>query len=129
LAFEQGFAYNNGSIFEINNNAVIIPAVAFTGLNAHLNLLEDFSPNRPNDPFSWIPQGLFYDLVDDRNDNNAVPTRVAVDDQVLNYTNQMFFEALDNDITTIPQYRVRLLSENNNNQAVGVTLIFNFYGN
>ncbi len=119
---EQDITYSNSEIREMG----II--VANTGLNAHINLLEDFSPLRTNDPFRWIPQGLYYDLMDNRNDNNAIPTRVPLNDNVINYTNQQFFNAFDQDITTLPNYRVRLLSENANNQSAGVTTIFNFYG-
>ena len=126
--FEQGFAYNNGNIFTVTNNIINQPAVATTGLNAHLNLLEDFSPLRTNDPFRWIPQGLFYDLVDNRNDNIQNPQRVPLVDNVSGYSNQQFFDALDNNITTIPQYKTRLLTNNNNNQAAGVNNIFTFYG-
>lgn len=111
---EQGIGYTNG--FPVG------------GLNSNLNLLEDFSPNRPNDPFNWIPQGLYYDLVDDRNDNTAAsPPRVLINDNVVGYTNQQLFEAIDSDITNIPAYRQRLLNENNNNQAANVTALFGFY--
>ena len=106
-----------------NNNPV-------NGLSSHLNLLEDFDPvNRRNDdPFWWIPQGLLYDLIDNRNDNNAVPRRIALNDNVSGYTIQQFSNALQSDITTLQQYRVRLLSQNGNNQAAGVNSIFTFYG-
>jgi hypothetical protein len=80
------------------------------------------------DPFWWIPQGLYYDLIDNRNDNNGAPVRVPLVDNVVGYTNQQFFNALDNDITTLPAYRGRLLSENANNQIAGVNTIFTFYG-
>jgi hypothetical protein len=109
------------------NNAIVQPPIAFTGLNAHLNLLEDFSPNRPNDPFRWIPQGLYYDLVDNRNDNISFPRRVLLDDNVNGYTNQQFFNALDGSTPTIVEYRTRLLQQTSNNPN-GVTQIFNFYG-
>ena len=97
------------------------------GLSSNLNLLEDFSPLRTNDPFRWIPQGLFYDLVDNRNDRAITNNILLPPDNVSNYTNQQLFDAIDNDITTIPQYRQRLLLENNNNQAVNVTSLFGFY--
>jgi hypothetical protein len=101
--------------------------VPVIGLNSNLNLLEDFNPRRTvEDPFNWIPQGLYYDLLDNRNDRPFL--RVDLDDQVANYTNQQFFNALDADINNLPAYRVRLLSENANNQATGVTSIFTFYG-
>jgi hypothetical protein len=122
-AVEQGILYGNGPIWE---NGIL---VANTGLNTHLNLLEDFSPNRKNvDPFWWIPQGLYYDLIDNRNDNFQFPLRVQLDDQVSGYSNSKFFNALDTDITTLQDYRARLLSENSNDQATGVTAIFNYYG-
>lgn len=118
--FEQGFEYRNGSIWQFGSQ------VAITGLNAHLNLLEDFSPARLNDPYSWIPQGMFLDLIDNRND--IAFNRVNLDDQVVGYTNQQFFSALDFDISNLQAYRTRLLQENNNSQAAGVNAIFNFYG-
>jgi hypothetical protein len=128
FAFEQGIAYDNGNIYNIVNNAIVLPAVAATGLNAHVNLLEDFSPRRTNnDPFAWIPQGLFYDLVDNRNDEIQNPPRVALNDAVSSYTNQELFNALDDDVTSVPAYRIRLLQENLNRDAAGVTTIFAYY--
>lgn len=67
-------------------------------------------------------------MIDDRNDFNAVPQRVALVDNVFSYTNEQFFNALDADINNIPAYRARLLSENGNRDQVGVTSIFQFYG-
>jgi hypothetical protein len=119
-ATEQGITYRNGDIVEGGF------VVAITGLNAHLNLLEDFSPLRIDDDFHWIPQGLYYDLMDDRNDQAF--GRINLNDDVTGYTNQQFFNALDDDVTDLLNYRVRLLSENGNSQATGVTTIFNFYG-
>ncbi len=97
------------------------------GLSSNLNLLEDFSPARTNGPFRWIPQGLFYDLFDTRNDFAATANPLQPGDLVSGYTNQQFFDALDDDITTIPAYRQRLLNENNNNQVANVTALFGFY--
>lgn len=111
-AYEQGIAYNN--------NAPV------AGLNSHLNLLEDFSPFRTNDPFHWIPQGLYYDMVDNRNDIFFNPA--AVNDNVLGYTNQQMFNAFQSTIFTLQDYRVNLLQHNGNNQAVEVTNLFNQYG-
>jgi hypothetical protein len=112
---EQGIGYTNNT--------------PVGGLNSNLNLLEDFNPQRTNDDqFWWIPQGLYYDLNDNRNDNNGSPVRVPLIDNVINYTNQQFFNALDSDINNLPAYRVRLLNENGNNQAAGVNTIFTFYG-
>jgi len=118
---EQGISYSNGSLDD-GSTIVSIP------LNTHTNFLEDFNPNRTIDVFRWIPQGLYHDLMDDRNDNNAIPRRVPVDDSVMGYNNEQFFNALDNDIIDLPGFRMRLLSENGNAQAAGVNTIFQFYG-
>jgi len=112
-ANEQGIGY-------LNNNSVAL-------LSSHLNLLEDFDPSRTGDPFRWIPKGLMYDLMDNRNDNNAVPRRIPLDDNVTGYTIQQIFNALQSDVTSLQQYRVRLLTQNTNNPT-GVTSIFTFYG-
>jgi hypothetical protein len=100
--FKQGITYTINS--PVNN------------LGAHLNAIEDFSPNRMNDPHRWIPEGIYYDLNDNRNDRNFDP--VLPIDNVAGYTNQQFFNALDIDIRSMPQYRVRFLTENGFNQAV-----------
>ena len=120
----QSPQFNEQRIGYTNNNPV-------NGLNSNLNLLEDFNPRRTiYDPFWWIPQGLYYDLIDNRNDQAIDPlnARVPLDDNVTGYTNLQFFNALDADINNLPAYRIRLLTENGNNQAAGVTPVFNFYG-
>ena len=119
--FEQDFEYRNGPILEDGVE------VANTSLNAHINLLEDFNPRRRDDPDRWIPQGLFYDLFDSRNDFLQTPVRVGLDDQVNNYTNEQFFNALDPEVRSTDGFKTRLLSENGNLQAAGVNEIFTFY--
>lgn len=81
-----------------------------------------------NEVFRWIPQGIYYDMIDDRNDLTVPFPRVPINDEVLNYTNLQFFNALDADINTLPAYRVRLLQENGNNQGAQVTNLFAAYG-
>ncbi len=66
-------------------------------------------------------------LMDNRNDNNAVPRRIALDDQVTGYTIAQLFSALQSDVTTLQTYHTRLISQTNNNPA-GVNTIFTFYG-
>lgn len=112
-AFEQGITYQNN--------------IPVAGLSSHLNLLEDFSPSRTTDPFHWIPQGVYYDMIDNRNDRVVTGRFILPDDNVLNYSNQQFFNALDADITSLPAYRQRLLNENANNQAANVIALFSFY--
>jgi len=107
---EQGIYYYNG--------------YPLSGFSSHFNLLEDFDPvNRPNDPFRWIPQGLFYDMIDVRNEN------VPVVDQVSGYyTNQKMFIAFSSSITTLGSYKTNLLNQNGNNQSTQVTSLFSQYG-
>jgi hypothetical protein len=91
------------------------------GLNSNLNLLEDFDPNRLIDPFRWIPQGLFNDMIDARNETTPII------DNVLNCTNHQFFNALDADINSLQLFRVRFLLENPNAQTNDVTNLFAQY--
>ncbi len=98
------------------------------GLSSHINLLEDFDPDFINDPFHWIPQGIYYDLIDDRNDGAVPSPRNNIRDEVNTYLNSQFFNALDGDVFSIPQFRNRLLQENSNRQAIQVNNLFTDYG-
>ena len=92
------------------------------GLNCHLSALESFNPNNIGDVHRWIPQGLPYDLIDNRND---APNPVI--DNVAGYTNQQTFNALQSDVRSIPAFRDRLLQLNGNNQQAQVNALFNEY--
>ena len=109
-------------IFYQNNNPV-------AGLSSHLNLLEDFSPFRNNDPFRWIPEGLFYDLRDNRNDQLAIPQRVLINDEVSAYSNKQMFSAFQSNINTLQDYRLRLIQQNPGNPTTNqATNLFMQYG-
>lgn len=92
----------------------------------HLDVEENFNPNLASDPFKWIPQGLFYDLKDTRNDFLFDPT--MVNDQVSDYSNQQMFNAFSSSITTLGLYKTNLLLQNGNNQSTQVTSLFSQYG-
>jgi hypothetical protein len=92
------------------------------GLTAHLNALEDYSPGRQQYPFRWIPSGVFYDLIDDRSEEDPVFDRVT------GYTNRQFFAALTSDVTSIRQFRDKLLLNSGNNQQNEVNTLFSSYG-
>lgn len=113
------------------NNGIIVDGTTgttfFTGLNAHINYLEDFSPDRLTDVFRWIPEGIYLDMIDNRNDNLAVPLRIPIDDQVDGYSNLQFFNALDSDIFSMPSFRSRLLAENGNILAPQIIILFDEY--
>jgi hypothetical protein len=139
IALGESWAYHMGHFFTdkkygMNSGTFFEPSYSYQkdkpvmGLSSNLNLLEDFYPLRPvNDPFYWIPSGLFYDLYDPRNDNSDFPLRVPLNDIVSSYSNQQMFNALDNDINSLSAYKIRLLTENANRDIVGVNTIFTFY--
>jgi len=109
---EQGTCYSNGYI---------------TGLNSHQIALENFDPTFTSDPFHWIPKGLYYDLMDTRNDIQAIPRYINLDDQVSGYTNQEFFSAFSSSIQTLQSYKQNLLQQNNNIQSAQVLNLFQQY--
>lgn len=108
---EQGIYYYNGDI---------------PGLNSHQIALENFDPHYTSDVFHWIPKGLYYDMMDTRNDIQFNP--LMVDDEVSGYTNQQFFNAFGSSIKDLPAYKQNLLQQNNNNQSIQVINLFQQYG-
>lgn len=64
--------------------------------------------------------------MDNRNDDQG--DYVPLFDNVAGYTFQQLFNSLDSDVSSIQNYKIRLLNENGNNQATGVNTIFTFYG-
>lgn len=96
------------------------------GVGAHIGALESFDPNLAGDVFRWIPKGIMLDL-SDNTPTEAIGNRANAD-QVTGYTNQQFFNALDADVRSVPNFRLRLLQENNNSQQVQVTALFQVYG-
>lgn len=101
-------------------------------MSSHKNLLENFNPNSATDHFKWIPTGLFYDIIDARNDATAIPRIVNIDDQVNQssnfYNNQKLFNAFNSSVTTLGAYRQNLLLQNSNNQSSQVISLFSQYG-
>ena len=95
-------------------------------LSSQLNALEGFNPSLTIDPFYWIPQGLFYDLKDTRNE--TILTGGSVDDAVSNYSNSQMFNAFGSSITTLQGYRNNLLLLNSNNQATQINTLLSSYG-
>jgi hypothetical protein len=78
-----------------------------------------------------VPEGLHFDLLDVIDPLN--PERPGVNDNVSGFINGMMFNTLDENVTSIPQYRQRLW--NNFHTAPGVmatqnnyNLLFNSYG-
>lgn len=72
----------------------------------HILVLEEWDPNYGTDPFNWIPKGLMEDMIDD------TPTETTVNDQVKGFSIAQLFHALQSDVTTVQQYKAKILSQN-----------------
>lgn len=98
-----------------------------SGFSSHLNVLENFDPNSSSS-FHWIPVGLFYDMMDTRNDKTVIPSFLNIDDQVSGYyTNQNFFNAFSSSISSFSSYKTNLLQQNGNNQSTQINSLFTQY--
>lgn len=92
----------------------------FTG-HPNLDVLENFNPNLSSDPFKWIPKGLMEDLIDD------TPNEILVNDHVSGLTIQQIFTALQSDVSTMSQYKARLLQQIGNGQLTQINNLFSSY--
>ena len=92
------------------------------GAHPHIDVLEAFNPNLNSDPFRRIPKGLMEDLIDVTNETN--PPGV-INDGVSGFTISQLFTALQSNVTTIPQYRDRLILQN---PGFSATAIINLFG-
>ena len=123
---DRRYGFNSSTSHDQGNDYTNNFPVA--GLSSHLNLLENFDPNSATDHFKWIPTGLYYDMIDTRNDKTAIPSYLNIDDQVSGYTNQKFFNAFSSSITTLAGYKTNLLQQNGNSQSVQINSLFTQYG-
>ena len=89
----------------------------------HINVLENYNPDLLSDPFRWIPKGLMWDLMD-----NGEPVIVTfVNDNVVGYSIQQIYLALQADVNSVPQYRARLIQQNPGNQTNAIIDLFASY--
>jgi hypothetical protein len=86
-----------------------------------IDVLENFDPNYTPDPFRWIPKGLMEDLIDN------TPTEAIVNDQVSGYSINQLFRAMQSDVTSVSQYKVRLLQLYGTAQQTQVNNLFASY--
>ena len=91
------------------------------------NFLEDFNPNRgvTLDPNRWLAKGLFHDMMDPA--GNESPASNIVDN-VSGFTNQKFYQALQNDVNSMSDYKARFLQQNNFSQQTQINALFTEYG-
>lgn len=84
-------------------------------VHSHIDALENFNPNLTTDPFHWIPAGLMEDMIDATNETRPPQ---AVNDAVSGFTIPQIFNALQPDVSSLQQYRDRLILQNGNNQQL-----------
>ncbi len=70
---------------------------------------------------AWIPEGLMEDLIDN------TPAEAIVNDQVTGYTISQLFGALQSNVTSIPQYKAKLLQLYGTAQQTQVNNLFASY--
>ncbi len=133
IALGEGWAYHMGHFladqrYGVNASCASERQITYCPSNPpplvahpHINVLEFFDPNFASDPFRWIPKGLMLDLMDN------TPTETIVNDQVSGFTTAAIFNALQSDVTTVPQYRTRFIQQNPNNQTVALNNLFTSY--
>jgi len=117
-------AFSQSEQPDANGNGIEYSTTTGTG-HPNYDVLEYFQPGLASDPFKWIPKGLMYDLID-----NGEPFSIKhVNDLVSGYTNGQIFAALQSDVTTISQYKTRLLQQNLGNTTNGnLNALFTSYG-
>ena len=87
----------------------------------HIKVLEAFNPNLGTDPFNWIPKGLMEDLIDATNETYPIT------DNVSGFTISQLFNGLQSDVSTLQQYRARLIQQNPTISATNITNLFGQY--
>ena len=96
-----------------------------TLIGTDLVALENFDPTLVQDPFKWIPIGLMLDLMDAGID----PINVNhVNDAVSGYTISQIFNALQSDVSSIAQYKARILQLYGTTQQTQINSLFTSYG-
>lgn len=112
---------------DISNFLDVIEFSASGGKSSKENFLEKFNPNRPLnlDPNRWLAKGLFYDMIDQIGNE---PTESSIVDNVSGFTNQQFYQALQNDVNSMSDYKAKFLQQNNFSQQTQINDLFNQYG-
>ena len=115
------------SKFTVENFANVLYFSAGGGKSSKENFLEDFEPGRSVtlDPNRWLAKGLFYDMIDPAGNESQVSTIV---DNVSGFTNQKFYQALQNDVNSMSDYKAKFLQQNNFSQQNEINALFTEYG-
>ncbi len=114
---QRTFFVNDGSPIATYNG---INTVSIPNFNANFAAIESYNPTLTGQ-HDWIPQGLPYDLWDNRND-------AIITDNANGFSINQCYNALQPDVQSIPQFRERLLQQNGFIQQAQVNQLFQQYG-
>ena len=97
------------------------------GYSSQHNFLENYNPKRELflDPNRWLPKGIFNDMMDPTGNE---PPQSQIVDNISGFTNQQFYQALQNDVNSMSDYKARFLQQNNYLQQTQINELFNEYG-
>ena len=111
---------------DISNFLYVIYFSAGGGKSSKENFLEDFNPRRDItlDPNRWLAKGLFYDMMD----SGLESSNSGIVDNVSGFTNQQFYQALQNDVNSMSDYKAKFLQQNNFSQQTQINALFTEYG-
>jgi hypothetical protein len=111
---------------DISNFVNVILFTAGGGKSSKENFLENFEPGRnvALDPNRWLAKGLFYDMMD----SGTEAQQSNIFDDVSGFTNQQFYNALQNDVNSLAEYKTRFLQQNNFSQQTQINALFTEYG-
>lgn len=86
--------------------------------------IERFRPFPPFGSWNWIPDGVMHDLMDD----SFEPGSTTVIDNAYGFSIQQIFNSLDNDVTTIQEYKTRFVQETGTWQVSEIAQLYKSYG-
>jgi hypothetical protein len=123
---EEVYADRQYGLFHSNTD---FPDPFFIEITRHIFQLEQFEPNDPDNPDSWIPFGAFWDLIDNNADNPAGVVD-PVFDPVMGYMHNQCFTAISGsppNVETVRNILQTTFLPPGQTQG-NVTALFNEYG-
>lgn len=94
-------------------------------LSSHLYFLESFNPRRHEDPSSWVPKGLFYDMSDGLSERF---TSSRIIDEVEGFTSAQFLGVMTRDVKNIQEFKQRFIEFYGRQQEKQINRLFAQYG-
>jgi hypothetical protein len=113
---EQGLIDENRNVLVFSNQG---------NISSHIHFLESYDPNRKLDPSSWVPKGLFYDMMDPRIE---LFDGSSIKDEVSGYQCNQIFSLFNKDMKNMRQFKVRFIERYGGQQKQALDDLFLQYG-